>query len=114
LLIVDVQGVLSLFEACHLRFHGDDILNDALAFTKAVLESIDKGKVSRNLEKEVSHALSQPIHKGLSRLEARHYIQLYQEEPLHNEVLLSLARLDFNLLQKQHQKELGNITRLSL
>ncbi|XP_039173732.1 valencene synthase-like [Eucalyptus grandis] len=47
LLVVDVQGVLSLFEACHLRFHGDDILNDALAFTKAVLESTDKGKVSR-------------------------------------------------------------------
>ncbi|KAK2632335.1 hypothetical protein EUGRSUZ_L01686 [Eucalyptus grandis] len=110
-LIADVRGLLSLFEACHVGFHGDDILNDALAFTVTHLESIDKGKVSRNLEKEVSHALSQPIHKGLSRLEARHYIQLYQEEPLHNEVLLSLARLDFNLLQKQHQKELGNITR---
>ncbi|KAF8020236.1 hypothetical protein BT93_G0824 [Corymbia citriodora subsp. variegata] len=110
-LIADIQGLLSLFEACHLGFHGDDILNDALAFTMTHLESIDKGKVSRNLEKEVSHALNQPIHKGLPRLEARHYIQLYQEEPSHNEVLLSLAKLDFNLLQEQHQKELNNITR---
>ncbi|KAL3730992.1 hypothetical protein ACJRO7_027938 [Eucalyptus globulus] len=110
-LIADVQGLLSLFEACHLGFHGDVILNDALAFTITLLESIDKGKVSGNLEKQVTHALNQPIHKGLPRVEARHYIQLYQEEPSHNEVLLSLAKLDFNLLQEQHQKELGNITR---
>ncbi|KAL3730994.1 hypothetical protein ACJRO7_027940 [Eucalyptus globulus] len=79
-LIANVQGLLSLFEACHLGFH-------------------------------VTHALNQPIHKGLPRVETRHYIQLYQEEPSHNEVLLSLAKLDFNLLQEQHQKELGNITR---
>ncbi|XP_056164795.1 (-)-germacrene D synthase-like [Syzygium oleosum] len=110
-LIVDVQGLLILFEACHLGFHGDDNLNDALSFTVTHLESIDKGKVSRNLEKEVRHALNQPIHMGLPRIEARHYIQLYQEEPSHNEVLLSLAKLDFNLLQEQHQRELGNITR---
>ncbi|KAI6680423.1 hypothetical protein NL676_034304 [Syzygium grande] len=110
-LVADVQGLLSLFEACHLGFHGDDILNDALAFTITHLESIDKGKASPNLEKQVNHALNQPIHKGIPRLEARRYIPLYQEEPSHIEVLLSLAKLDFNLLQEQHQKELGNLTR---
>jgi len=112
-LIVDVQGLLSLFEACHMRFHGDDVLNDALAFAMTHLESIDKGKASPNLKKQVRHALKQPIHKGIPRLEARRYISLYQEEPLHNEVLLSLTKLDFNLLQEQHQKELGNLTRLA-
>ncbi|XP_056166783.1 (-)-germacrene D synthase-like isoform X2 [Syzygium oleosum] len=110
-LIADVQGLLSLFEACHLRFHGDDILNDALAFTITHLETIDKGKASPKLKKQVSHALNQPIYNGIPRLEARRYIPLYQDEPLHNEVLLSLAKLDFNLLQEQHQKELGNLTR---
>jgi len=108
-----VQGLLSLFEACHTRFHGDDVLNDALAFTMTHLKSIDEGKASPNLKKQVSHALNQPLHKGIPRLEARHYIPLYQEEPSHNEVLLALAKLDFNLLQEQHQKELGNLTRLT-
>ncbi|KAL3736274.1 hypothetical protein ACJRO7_025264 [Eucalyptus globulus] len=107
----NVQGLLSLFEACHLSYCSDDILNDALTFTITHLESIDKRKVSPNLEKQVSHALNHPIRKGLPRLEARHYIQFYQEEPSHNEVLLSLAKLDFNSLQGQHQKELGNLTR---
>ncbi|KAI6680464.1 hypothetical protein NL676_034345 [Syzygium grande] len=110
-LIADVQGLLSLFEACHLGFHDDDILNDALSFTVTHLETIDKGKASPNLKKQVSHALNQQIHKGLPRLEARCCIPLCQEEPSHNVVLLSLAKLDFNLLQEQHQKELGNLTR---
>ncbi|KAF8035608.1 hypothetical protein BT93_C1597 [Corymbia citriodora subsp. variegata] len=106
-----VQGLLSLFEACHLKFHGDHILNDALAFTMTHLETIDKGNASLNLRKQVNHALNQPIYKGIPRLEARRYIPLYQEEPLHNEVLISLAKLDFNFLQKLHRKELGNLTR---
>ncbi|KAF7851493.1 hypothetical protein BT93_L3779 [Corymbia citriodora subsp. variegata] len=110
-LITDVHGLLSLLEACHLRYHGNDNLEDALAFTTTHLGSIDKRKVSPYLQKHVSHALNQPIYKGVPRVEARHYIPLYQEEPLHNDVLLSLAKLDFKLVQEQHWKELGNLTR---
>ncbi|XP_056166379.1 valencene synthase-like [Syzygium oleosum] len=101
-LIAGVQGLLSLFEACHLGFPGNDKLNDAFAFTITHLESIDKGKASPNLKKQVRHALNQPIHEGIPRLEVRRYIPLYQEEPSHNDVLLSLAKLDFNSLQEQH------------
>jgi len=111
-LITDVQGLLSLYEACHLRCHGDSILEEALLFAITHLESINESKVSTSLAKQVKHALRQPLHKGLPRLEARHYVPLYREEPSHDQVLLALAKLDFNLLQEQHQKELGNITRL--
>lgn len=107
----DVCGLLSLYEACHLRCHGDTILEEALPFAITQLESINESKVSTSLAKQVSHALKQPLRKGLPRLKARHYIPLYQEEPSHDEVLLTLAKLDFNLLQEQHQKELGKITR---
>ncbi|KAK3407468.1 hypothetical protein EUGRSUZ_K03518 [Eucalyptus grandis] len=107
----DVRGLLSLYEACHLRCHGDSILDEALPFATTHLESSNKSKVSTSLAKQVSHALKQPLRKGLPRLEASRYIPLYQEEPSHDEVLLTLAKLDFNLLQEQHQKELGKITR---
>ncbi|XP_056163102.1 (-)-germacrene D synthase-like [Syzygium oleosum] len=110
-LITDVRGLLTLYEACHLRCHGDDILEEALPFAITQLESIDEMKVTNSLAKQVSCALNRPLRKGLPRLEARHYISLYQEEPSHDEVLLALAKLDFNLLQEQHQKELGRITR---
>ncbi|KAK3427091.1 hypothetical protein EUGRSUZ_F03396 [Eucalyptus grandis] len=110
-LISDVCGLLSLYEACHLRCHGDSILDEALPFATTHLESINESKVSTSLVKQVSHALKQPLRMGLPRLEASRYIPLYQEEPSHDEVLLTLAKLNFNLLQEQHQKELGKITR---
>ncbi|XP_030473379.1 (-)-germacrene D synthase-like [Syzygium oleosum] len=110
-LVSDVRGLLSLYEACHLRCHGDSILEEALPFAITHLESVNESKVSTSLVKQVTHALEQPLRKGLPRLEARCYIPLYQEEPSHDEVLLALANLDFNLLQEQHQKELGNVTR---
>nr|WNI01928.1 terpene synthase [Psidium guajava] len=103
-LISDVGGLLSLYEACQLRCHGDSILEEALPFATTYLESINETKVSTILAK-------QPLRKRLPRLEARCYIPLYQEEPSHDEVLLALAKLDFNLLQEQHQRELGKITR---
>ncbi|XP_048132496.1 (-)-germacrene D synthase-like [Rhodamnia argentea] len=110
-LVANARGLLSLYEACHLRCHGDAILEEVLHFAMTHLESIDERKVSNSLAKQVKHALKQPLHMGLPRLEARYYIPLYREEPSHNEVLLALAELDFNLLQEQHRKELGKITR---
>ncbi|KAK3427098.1 hypothetical protein EUGRSUZ_F03404 [Eucalyptus grandis] len=110
-LVTDARGLLSLYEACQLRCRGDSILDEALPFATTHLESIDERKMSTSLLKQVSHALEQPLRKGLPRLEARHYISLYQVELSHDEVLFTLAKLDFNLLQEQHQKELGKITR---
>ncbi|XP_024044718.1 (-)-germacrene D synthase-like [Citrus clementina] len=106
----DVRGMLSLYEATHLRVHGENILDEALAFTTSHLESVAK-QVCSPLAEQVKHALVQPIHKGLERLEARHYIPIYQGESSHNEALLTFAKLDFNGLQKLHQKELGDISR---
>jgi len=106
----DVRGLLSLYEASHLSVHGEDVLDQALSFSLTHLESV-KEQLSPPLTTQVRHALKQTIRKGVPRLEARRYISMYEAEPLHNEVLLSLAKSDFNRLQKQHQKELFDITR---
>nr|QWQ79564.1 TPS6 [Juglans sigillata] len=68
-------------------------------------------QLSGPLAAQVTHALKQPIWKGLQRLEARHYFSVYQEDASHDKVLLKFAKLDFNLLQKMHQKELSGIAR---
>nr|XP_027122318.1 probable terpene synthase 2 [Coffea arabica] len=39
-LVNDVPGILALYEATHLRLHGDDILDHALAFSSNHLQSI--------------------------------------------------------------------------
>ncbi|KAI8552712.1 hypothetical protein RHMOL_Rhmol06G0288000 [Rhododendron molle] len=106
----DVRGLVSLYEATHLRVHGEDILDEALDFTTTHLNSAVPN-LKNAIADQVVHALNQPIHKGLTRLEARHYILFYEQEDSHNKTLLDFAKLDFNRLQKLHQKELSEITR---
>ncbi|KAK4795849.1 hypothetical protein SAY86_028175 [Trapa natans] len=113
----DVRGLLSLYEASNFRVHGEDILEEALTFSIRHLESALENANSKalslglGLAEEVKHALKHSIHKGLTRLEAWHYIRFYELDASHDEVLLKLAKLDFNLLQKLHQKELSEISR---
>ncbi|XP_030941564.1 (-)-germacrene D synthase-like [Quercus lobata] len=106
----DVNGMLSFYEATHMRVHGEDILDEALKFTTTHLESMAIN-FSPPLATQVSHALNRPIRKCLPRVEARRYFSIYQENASPNEVLLNFAKLDFNMLQKQHQKELSHISR---
>ncbi|KAJ9153698.1 hypothetical protein P3X46_027114 [Hevea brasiliensis] len=108
-LVNDHRGMLCFYEATHLRLHGEDILDEALAFTTAHLESMVSQ--SSPLAAQITHALKRPIRKGLPRLEARHYFSIYEEEASCNKILLSFAKLDFNILQKQHQKELSDIAK---
>ncbi|KAH7861584.1 hypothetical protein Vadar_028030 [Vaccinium darrowii] len=112
-LIGDVRGLLSLHEATHLRVHGEDILDEALEFTTTHLKSALPNLTDNPIEAQVAHALieNQPIHKGLTRLESRHFISCYEQDDSHNKVLLDFAKLDFNLLQKLHQRELSEFTR---
>ncbi|KAI8539674.1 hypothetical protein RHMOL_Rhmol09G0201400 [Rhododendron molle] len=110
-LIGDVRGLLSLYEATFLSIHQEDILDEAMEFTTTHLNSALPNLRNNPIAAQVVHALYQPIHKGLTRLESRHYISFYQKDDSHNKVLLDFAKLDFNLLQKLHQKELSEMTR---
>ncbi|KAL7216922.1 hypothetical protein ACSBR1_028781 [Camellia fascicularis] len=83
---------------------------DALSFTITHLESAVPN-LSNLVQEQVIHALNDPIHKGLTRLEATRYFFFYEQDDSHNKVLLNFAKLDFNLLQNMHQLELSEITR---
>ncbi|PRQ20470.1 putative lyase [Rosa chinensis] len=104
------------FEVSCSKTHGEDILEEALAFTTTHLElalAATQGGLSPPLLKRVTHALYQPLWKGDPRLEARRYLSFYQElkSSYINETLLTFAKLDFNQLQRVYQKELSHITR---
>nr|KYP35453.1 (+)-delta-cadinene synthase isozyme A [Cajanus cajan] len=102
--------MLNLFEAAQLRVHGEDILDEALDFTHTHLKSMTN-QLSSSFAAQISHCLRKPLHKGVSRLEARRYISFYEEDPSHCKVLLTFAKLDFNMLQELHQKEVASITK---
>lgn len=109
-LVNDTRAILSFYEATHLRVHGDEVLEEALVFTTSHLEFLATHS-SSPLRAKINHALKQPIRKNIPRLEARNDFSVYQEDPSCSEVLLNFAKLDFNILQKQHQKELSDIAK---
>ncbi|KAK9133646.1 hypothetical protein Scep_013174 [Stephania cephalantha] len=116
-LIDDVKGMLSLYEAAHIRFHGEDVLDEALIFTTTNLTSMMKSSTSFScspLGRQVKHSLDQPFHKAISRLEARkYYISFYQleNEKLKSDSVIRLAKLSFKLVQALYKQELSDLSR---
>ncbi|MCD7465299.1 hypothetical protein HAX54_001009 [Datura stramonium] len=108
-LLEDAKGLLSLYEATHVRKHGDDILEEALIFATSHLEKITS-TLDSTLEKQVRHALMQSLHRGIPRAEAHFNISIYEECGSENEKLLRLSKLDYNLLQMLHKEELRELT----
>ncbi|XP_068467919.1 (-)-germacrene D synthase-like isoform X1 [Phaseolus vulgaris] len=107
----DIQGMLSLYEAAQLSFHEEEILQEAYSFTLTQLTESLTTKLSPFLFGLVHHSLGQSLRRGMPRLESRYYISFYQEDPSHDERLLTFAKLDFNMLQKLYQKEVSNVTK---
>ncbi|EEF38927.1 Terpinolene synthase, chloroplast precursor, putative [Ricinus communis] len=64
----DVRGLLSLYEATFLSVHGEDILDEALAFTRQHLETLAE-KSSPHLARHIRNALHLPFHHAPERLE---------------------------------------------
>ncbi|XP_021863394.2 probable sesquiterpene synthase [Spinacia oleracea] len=109
--VSDVHGILSLYEASYLKVHGENALDETLAFAKAYLTSVDTTQLSSPIAKHIARSLKLPLHRRSLRLESRHQISFYEAKSSHNENLLKFAKLDFNLLQILHNTELNEITR---
>uniref|UniRef100_A0A1S4CD32 (E,E)-germacrene B synthase-like n=1 Tax=Nicotiana tabacum TaxID=4097 RepID=A0A1S4CD32_TOBAC len=102
--------ILSLYEAAHLRVYGEEILEEALTFTTTHLVSMVLNLSNNWLKVQITEALSHPIRKTVPRVVARKYIYIYENIEAHDDLLLKFAKLDFNMLQKLHQRELSDLT----
>ncbi|XP_038707239.1 casbene synthase, chloroplastic-like [Tripterygium wilfordii] len=107
----DVKGMLSLYEASHLITHGENILDKALAYTSTRLLKFVESECESPLAKHIAYALQQPFHKGIPRIESKQYISFYEQEDCCNEMLLKLAKIDYNLVQLFYQRELSQLSR---
>ncbi|RWR93513.1 terpene synthase 1 [Cinnamomum micranthum f. kanehirae] len=103
----DIRSLLSLYEASFLGTHEEDILDEANKFSRDHLQ-LAVHHLSSPLSTLVKLALELPLQKRVQRLQARCYISIYEEE--RNDALLEFAKLDFNMLQSLHKRELGNIS----
>ncbi|GMI65473.1 hypothetical protein like AT3G14490 [Hibiscus trionum] len=109
-LISDVKGMLELYEAAHFLLHGENILEEALSFTKFHLK-LAETKVHYPLSTQIANALNRPLRKSLTRLVAKSFISIYEGCGTHDQNLLKFAKLDFKILQHLHKKEIHELTR---
>nr|XP_043635880.1 (-)-germacrene D synthase-like [Erigeron canadensis] len=108
----DVECILELYEAAHMRVQDEFVLDDALVSTKGYLENIANDPHSScTLTKKIREALERPVQRRLPRLDALQYIPYYEQEVSHNKSLLKLAKLGFNHLQSLHKKELSQLSK---
>lgn len=108
----NIKGMIELFEASHLGLDGENILEEAKAFSWGRLKEIisrvdDDDKVT----KQVVHSLERPLHWRVQWFNIRSYIDFYEKEEGKNMALLRLAKLNFNMVQAVHQKDLKHISK---
>nr|BAQ20600.1 ent-kaurene synthase [Lygodium japonicum] len=125
-----ITGMYNLYRASYTMIPGETILQEAQIFTQSFLDAKrrknqiqDKWIIARGLQGEVEYALNYPWHASLPRIETRSYIDhygvddvwigksLYRMPIVNNEAFLNLAKADFNLCQKIHQKEIMELQR---
>lgn len=105
----DATSMMSLYDAAHLRIHGEKILDNAIIFTKSLLQSMVH-HLDATLAEEVQYALETPLFRRLHRVEANRYISTYEKKATRNETILELAKLDYNMLQSLYCEELKDLT----
>ncbi|KAL0331206.1 UNVERIFIED_CONTAM: Isoprene synthase, chloroplastic, partial [Sesamum angustifolium] len=106
----DVQGMLSLYEASHVAFDGENTLDEGRESTNFHLKKM-LGEVDKETGMRVRHALELPLYHKIQRVKARWNIEMYDKQNEANHALHTLAILDFNMVQSQYQQELLQLSR---
>ena len=108
---INVEGVLSLYEASFHSVGDDTILDDARNFTSKFLEEYVNKNSGSYICLLINHALEFALHWRVPRWEAHWFINVYERSHNLCPALLRFAKLDFNILQSIHQEELKDASR---
>nr|AOG18233.1 diterpene synthase [Taiwania cryptomerioides] len=123
------EEMLSLYRCSQINFPEETLMREASAMAKSYLSKwIQNNRFSRELaltkdiRREIEHALDYPWYVNFPRLIVRNYIEhfasnqlwmektLYQMPNVSDERYVQLAKLDFNRVQALHQMEIREIT----
>ncbi|KAG6392290.1 hypothetical protein SASPL_146504 [Salvia splendens] len=106
----DVRGLVSLYEASYLSMEGESIMDLAKDFSLNQLARRLDQITEPCLKEQVRHALEVPLHWRLQKLEARWFIQAYENTSEANLTLVELAKLEYNMVQATYQQELKRLS----
>ncbi|KAL7000224.1 hypothetical protein U1Q18_001372 [Sarracenia purpurea var. burkii] len=105
----DVTGLLSLYEASYYGMDSENDLEEAKNLSVKHLSSLI-GKMNIKGAEQVRRSLEIPLRWRMPRLEARNFIDLYpKDNGVGSSLLLELSKLDYNLVQSVHQREVKEL-----
>ncbi|KAJ1261197.1 hypothetical protein BS78_09G009500 [Paspalum vaginatum] len=100
-----------LYNAAHMRTHGETILDEAILFTRRHLETM-LPHLEGPLAREIKSSLEIPHPRRVRIYESKYYISTYEKDDMVHEKVVQLAKVNSNIMQLHHQHELSIITRL--
>ncbi|KAL0305867.1 UNVERIFIED_CONTAM: Tricyclene synthase 0e23, chloroplastic [Sesamum radiatum] len=107
----DIRGLMELYEAAQLSFHGEYILDEAASFSSQLLYECCSADVDDNLSRMVIGRLRYPYHKTIARLTRKDFLQdLDQGVNRWRKTLRELALIDLRKGQSVYQGELAQVS----
>ncbi|XP_059439321.1 (3S,6E)-nerolidol synthase 1-like [Corylus avellana] len=106
----DIDGLMALYEASQLGIEGEDILEEAGNFSERLLNARVR-QLDDNQVRVVGSTLRHPYHKSLARFMVKNFIGNFQDRNGWLNDLQQLAKMDFNMVQSMHQKEIVQISK---
>ncbi|KAG6692402.1 hypothetical protein I3842_10G112900 [Carya illinoinensis] len=107
----DINGLMALFEASQLSIEGEGILDEADSFCEQLLNAWQIRHLDDNQVSVVGNTLGNPYHKSLARFMAKKFFGNFTGTNGWLNDLRHLAKLDFNMVQSIHQKEIVQISK---
>jgi hypothetical protein len=104
------KDLLNLYNAAHMRTHGEIVLEEAMLFSQRRLETMIP-YMEGSLAHEIKSTLEIPLPRRVRIYESKYYISEYEKDATVHEKMLQLAKLNSNIMQLHHQHELAIITR---
>ena len=106
----DVNCLMTLYDAAHIRTHGEDMLDNIITFNKSRLLSAMETNLEPTVAEEVRITLETPRFRRVNRVEARRFISVYEKKETRDATILEFAKLDYNMVQIVYCKELKQLT----
>ncbi|CAK7351761.1 unnamed protein product [Dovyalis caffra] len=106
----DIMGLMSLYEASQLSIKGEDVLDEARDYSYQLLSS-SIGNLDYNQARLVRNSLDHPHHKSLASFMVKNFVNDWDEKNGWINVLQELAKIEFKMVQSQHQNEVNEIAK---
>lgn len=113
--VSDIKTLFELLEGSYLSMDGENLLNDIRLFSTKNLSDVDTSFITSNKE-YLSNSLNYfPLAWRSRWYDVRRHITMFSEQGNNtNPVLLNLAKLNFNIIQATHLKDLKDVIRYVL